>query len=245
VYTLLFFLPIYYLVIKQHSRIHTAILLLPQTASILPCALLVEVLTKHHVTARRILLLGWICISCGLGLLTLLDVKKSVSSDVLLNLLAGTGISIILPALHTAGKDIATGDGGVQSQTFLISLRYLGSTLGLVAVGDVFRYVLRHNLEPTKFSHMASNMTQRATMMVYSIQDLSDPTDVEILIRATQNSLRTTWLILAIVCLAMVLLLLVTTMLASNSRHGEVATIQRSSPEHKKGSIGDAGKLSQ
>jgi hypothetical protein len=213
-YTLLFFLPIYYIVIKQHSRVQTAMMLLPQTASVLPGALLVEVLTKRHVTAHQILLLGWVCTVCGVGLLTLLDAGRSVSSDALLNLPSGIGISILLPALHTAGNDIATSGGGVQSQTFLISLRYLGSTLGLVAVGDIFRCVLRHELESTKFGHMAGNMTQRATMIVYSIHNLFDPADAEILKRAIQSSLRTTWLILAFACLAIVLVCLLTAMLA-------------------------------
>jgi hypothetical protein len=230
-YTLLFFLPIYYLVIKQHSRIQTAIMLLPQTASILPCALLVEVLIKRRVTARRILLLGWVCTSCGVGLLTLLNAERSISSDVLLNLLSGIGVSTILSALHTAGKEITTSGGGVQSQTFLISLRYLGSTLGLVAVGNIFRCVLGRNLQSTKLSHVAGNMTQRATMMVYTIHALSDPVEVEILINATQISLRTIWMILAIACLAKVLICLVMATVASSLRQkcqGEVAPTQRS-----------------
>jgi hypothetical protein len=245
-YTLLFFLPMYYLIIKRHSRVQTAVMLLPQTASILPCALLVEVLIKRRVTARRVVLLGWVCTSCGIGLLTLLNAENSVSSDVLLNLLSGIGISIILPALHTAGKDITTSGGGVQSQTFLISLRYLGSTLGLVAVGDFFRYVLRRNLQPTKFGHMAVNMTLRATTIVYSIHSLSDPMDVEIFIRVTQSSLRTTWLILAITCLAMVLVCMVMAMVASNSsqnRLGEDTRAQQSSTVHSMGFISDASRI--
>jgi ABC-type sugar transport system permease subunit len=211
----LFSLPIYYRIIKQHSSIHTAILLLTQTAFILPCALLVDVLIRRRVTARRILFLGWVCTSGGIGLLTLLDANRAASFDVLVNLLSGIGMSIIMPALHTGAEGVAVGCRGVQSQTLLISIRYLGSALGLVAVGDIFQHVLRHNLALTKFSSMAGDMTQDSTVLVYSIHDLHDPADIEILVEATQSSLRTMWLILAITCLVMVLISLMIGMVTS------------------------------
>jgi hypothetical protein len=137
--------------------------------------------------------------------MTLLDASRSVSLDVLLNLLSGLGVSILLSALHIKAADITRGGGGVRSQTLLISLRYLGSTLGLVVVGDIFRHALQQNLARTKFSSMASNMTQRTTALLYSIHDLPNPMDVEILLGATESSLRSTWLILAFTCLAMLL----------------------------------------
>jgi hypothetical protein len=176
--------------------------------------MLVDVLVRCRFTAH-ILLMGWICTSCGIGLMTFLDANKSVSSDVLLNLLSGLGISILLSALHIKAADIRGSGGGVKSQTFLISLRYLGSTVGLVVVGDIFRHVLRQKLAPTKFGSMAGNMTQRTTALLYSIHDLPDPMDVEILLEATQSSLRSTWLILAVICLAMVLISLLAAMVTS------------------------------
>lgn len=216
-YTLLFSLPIYYRIIKQHSSIHTSILLLTQTAFILPCALLVDVLIRRRITARRILLLGWACTSGSVGLLTLLDTNRSVSFDVLLSLLSGIGMSIIMPALHAEAEGVTAGRGGVQSQTLLVSIRYLGSAIGLVAVRDIFRNVLLHNLAGTKFSSMAGDMTQRSTVLVYSIHNLQDPADIKVLIEATQSSLRTTWLITAIACLVMVVISLVIAMVTSKT----------------------------
>lgn len=211
-YTLLFLLPIYYRVVKQHSSTHTAILLLPQTASVLPCALLVDALIKRRYAVRRILLLGWVCTSCGVAMLILLKEDSSVPLDVVLNLLSGIGVSVVLAALHLSAEQNA---GAAQSHALLLALRYLGSTLGLVAVGDIFRYMLRHNLEHTKFDSLATNWTQRSTSFVYGIRGLPDPADIEILIEVTQRSLRTTWLILACTCLAIVLVSFVTAMVHS------------------------------
>ncbi|KAF2022560.1 MFS general substrate transporter [Setomelanomma holmii] len=120
-----------------------------------------------------------------------------------LGLPRGLGISIVLPALHVGAENHGH---GMQSHTLLISLRYSGSALGLVVISDIFRHLLRHNLASTKFGSVASTITQRSMSFVYSIHDLQDPADVAILIGATQSSLRTTWLIMAITCFAMVLM---------------------------------------
>src|SRR3954468_23035725 len=77
-YALLFFLPIYFLVIKQHSRLQTALLLLPQTILILPFTFMVLALADWNVPPGQIVLLGWFFTLCGVGLLSALDVDKSI-----------------------------------------------------------------------------------------------------------------------------------------------------------------------
>lgn len=73
-YALLFFLPIYYRVIKTRSPMATALLLLPQTAMMIPCAGLVLALANvFRVPYQWIMLAGWACTTCGIGLLALLD----------------------------------------------------------------------------------------------------------------------------------------------------------------------------
>jgi hypothetical protein len=160
---------------------------------------------ERNFTTCRILLLGWIITSCGFGLLMLMDKDKSVAGDILLNIPSGIGIGILLPASNICAQKITSTKGG-QAQTLLLSLRYLGSTLGLVVVGIIFREILHHNLMSTKFESMASEMTKHATTLVYSIRKFADPHDVDILTSAIQDTLRTTWMVLAFTCLAMVLM---------------------------------------
>jgi hypothetical protein len=201
-YTLLFFLPIYFLIIKQHSRLQTALLLLPQTIPILPCAFVVLRLADRNVPPSQIVLLGWFLTSFGVGLLSALDGEKSVLCDVLFNLLCGLGIGVLLPSLTlSANASIAAGKT-LQAQTLLISLRYLGNALGLVVIGIVFQLVLKYNLLSTKFAGRAADMTKHATALVYSVRKMDDAKDIAVIINAVQATLKNIWIALAIACVS-------------------------------------------
>ena len=197
-YGLLFFLPIYYMVIKEHSALATGLFLLPQTLMMAPCAGVVLVLVRvfslsHHWTV----LLSWLCTTCGIGLLALLGADRSATSDVLLNLLSGFGIGALLPALALSARDCTKHTDTREAPMVLLFMRYLGSASGLVIVGLVFQRVLRHNLGSTKFWNEADEMTKYATTLMYSIREMSTSQDKQILIGATEKTLRTIWLALA------------------------------------------------
>jgi hypothetical protein len=201
-YTLLFFLPVYFLVIKQHSRLQTAVFLLPQTTPILPCAILVLKLADKHVPPGQIVLLGWFFTACGLGLLSTLDAQKSVLCDVLVNILSGLGIGILLPSLTLSARGSIADTKVLQAQALLICFRYLGNALGVVLIGIAFQLALKHNLLLTKFSNRAADMTKHATALVYSVRKMNDAEDVEVIIRAIQATLERIWVALAIASLS-------------------------------------------
>lgn len=217
-FALLFFLPVYFQVIKQYSPLQTALMLLPQTALILPCSFIVVALYHHSIPPSHLMLTGWFCTSCGVALLSMLDVNKSVSFDVLLNLLSGLGIGILLTALPISAKDGRVGIIALQAQTIFVSLRYLGSALGLVVTGIVFQHLLRRNLSSTKFESEAVEMTKHATTFVYSVRKMANSDDVDILIREIQIALRTTWITLAIMCLLVFVFSCVMASIASSRR---------------------------
>jgi hypothetical protein len=205
-FALLFLLPIYFRVVKQHTAIGTAVLLLPQTCTILPCAFVATGLTKHGFMPSSIVLLGWICTSGGMGLLALLGAEKAVFSDVLLNLLSGFGVGLLMTSLAIAAKDCANTGSRLKAQTLLVTLRYLGSAISLVVFATVFQQVLRHNLESTGFDGQASQITKYTTVLVSYVSKMPDSQQKSILIHATDASLRTIWVALAITCLVVSLL---------------------------------------
>jgi hypothetical protein len=217
-YALLFFLPIYFLVVKQHTRLQTALFLLPQTIPILPCAFMVLTLADRHVPPGHIVLLGWFFTSCGVGLLSTLDAKKSALCDVLVNILSGLGIGTLLPSLTLSARDSIADAKVLQAQTLLISLRYLGNALGLVVVGIAFQLVLKHNLRLTKFGSRAADMTKHATALVYSVRRLNDAEDVEILVRAVRKTLEAIWIALAVACLSVLFFSCAMAVVARRSR---------------------------
>ncbi|KAJ6276549.1 hypothetical protein J3E71DRAFT_187054 [Bipolaris maydis] len=226
-YALLFFLPIYYRIVKERSAIATAVFLLPQTLMMAPCAGVVLVLVRLlRLHCSCTVLLGWFCTAIGMGLLALLGAERSAASDVSLNLLSGFGIGVLLSALAYSAqedkketnlreadkKDASVREENkegtkVQEATMLfIFMRYLGSASGLVIVGLVFQRLLRSNLGSTKFSGEADNMTKYATTLMYSIQEMPNLEDKKILINVTEKTLRTVWLSLSLSSVAMFLL---------------------------------------
>ncbi|RYN73288.1 hypothetical protein AA0119_g13618, partial [Alternaria tenuissima] len=185
-YALLFFLPIYYRVVKERSAITTGIFLLPQTLMMAPCAGVAMVLVQLHYSCA--ILLGWFCTAVGMGMLALLGAERSAASDVLLNLLSGFGIGVLLTALALSAQERKESNQHMREVLMvLIFMRYLGSASGLVIVGLVFQRVLRTNLGSTKFRSEADNMTKYATTLMYSIREMSDPEDKQILVHVTET----------------------------------------------------------
>jgi hypothetical protein len=216
-FALLFFVPIYFGVVKQHSQLLTAILLLPQTCMILPCAFIVLGLIEKEFSPACIILSGWLCTSCGFGLLTALGTETTVFFDVMLNVPSGFGIGILLPTLAISAKGCAN---ALDAQTLLVSLRYLGSALSLVILGIIFQQVLRYNLTSTKFEAEASEMTKYVTVLMSSIPKMANSGDKNVLIRATDKTLRIIWIVLSAICF--VLFLLSCTMAVITKHHGKV-----------------------
>jgi hypothetical protein len=199
-YALLFFLPIYYRVIKDHSQIATGALLLPQTLAIAPCACLVFIFVELvGVSYRWAVALGWACTACGIAMLTMLSVDRSISADISLNLLSGFGIGILLPALALNVKDSVDDTDTLQALMLLVFMRYLGSASGLIVTGVIFQHALQHNLALTKFHARANEMTQHATTLMHSIHEMSESEDKRVLIQATEDSLHLVWIILSAV----------------------------------------------
>jgi ABC-type Fe3+-siderophore transport system permease subunit len=195
-----------------------------------------------------------------MGLLALLGAERSAASDVSLNLLSGFGIGVLLPALalsaqedkevvpesrsaredkEEAVREPRSAQEKEEKREYMrevlmvfIFMRYLGSASGLVIVGLVFQRVLRSNLGSTKFRGEADHMTKYATTLMYSIREMSSPEDKQILIHVTETALRTIWLALSLVSLAMFLLSCMT-FVVGRGEQGREGQVTESSGDSK------------
>lgn len=209
-YGLLFFLPIHYRVIKGHSATVTGLLLLSQTLLLAPCgAMVVALVEKLDCQVQRVIALGWLCTSCGFGLLTTLDAEKSTAAEVLLNLLSAFGIGVLLPALAMSARDSSDSvppRRPHQTTKVLVYMRYLGSATGLVVLGLAFQRIMQHNLSSSLSHQEAKALVRHATTLVYSISSMPRSERKVVLTQATQGALRTIWAVLAIASGVMFLL---------------------------------------
>jgi hypothetical protein len=230
-YTMLFFLPIYYRVVKEQPKITTGLLLLPQTLAIAPCAGLVFVLVELvGLSYRWTVVWGWLCTASGVAMLTMLGTSRSVSSDILLNLLSGFGIGILMPALALSAKEGAGDMESLQASMLLVFMRSLGSGAGLIVTGIIFQHALRHNLELTKFQNQASEMTKYATRLMYSIREMQGSEDKQILLHATEASLRMVWVTMTVVSFVVFILSCFTILPAEQKQVDSIPPLGTNSP---------------
>lgn len=237
-YALLFFLPIYYRVIKGHSAMVTGLLLLSQTLLMAPCGAMVFALVdKLDYQVQRLIVLGWLCTSCGFGLLTTLNVEKSVAAEILLNLLSGFGIGALLPCLAISAKnslDDLPSRKLHQTTKILVYMRYLGSASGLVTLGLAFQRSLQQNLSSSLNHREAKALAKHATTLVYSVSSMPHSERKMIVIQATQSTLRTIWTVLSVASAVMFLLSLARVMILANWERAEMSSQPSARSDHER-----------
>lgn len=185
----------------------TALLLLPQTLTAIPCAGAVVAVERNLRLAHRWLLLsGWLCTACGIGLLTLLGADRSIRDDILLNLPSGIGIGILLAVLVISARTTVNHADEVEPLVIVVFMRYLGSTLGLVVINLVFRGVLQDHLEVAGVEKGIDRSTVDVATLIYSIRMMPPSTEKTLHIQAVDGALRVIWSGLSIASFAVLLL---------------------------------------
>jgi len=139
---------------------------------------------------------GWAFTTMGIGLLAMLDSRKSLVADIFLNLLSGIGIGLLLPSLTLSILKASRSKLNGLVDLFKVStvLSWLGRAFGVVTAGAVFRHALQSRLAATKFSNEAGEMTRHTIVLMHSIIQMPASEDKDILIRVCESSLREVWL---------------------------------------------------
>lgn len=231
-FALLFFLPIYYRVVKRYSSSKTSLMLLSQTLMLALCGGMVYGLVERlRWRVRWLIVFGWLCTSCGFGLLSLMDIAKSTAADVLLNLLSGLGIGTLLSALALSAKTDA--DQGLARQTpaILIYMRYLGSACGVVVTGILFQRILQHKLHGLGFGDDARRLVKHATTLADTIGTMSGSSGRELLIQGVQDSLSIIWMILSISSAVVFLLVCIAALTRASRRQAGRRTAEVIPPD--------------
>lgn len=178
-----------------------------------------------------LIMVGWSCASCGLGLLTLLGSERSIAADILLNLLSGFGIGILLSSLALSAKSDADDGRARQTPMILIYMRYLGSASGVVITGLLFQRALRHNLSSKGFGDEARELVKHATTLVDSIGAMPSSSDKIIIVQAVSDALSTVWVVLSVASGIMFLLSSIMVLFRAKQRQDSRCGSERAAPD--------------
>jgi hypothetical protein len=196
-WSLLYYLPLYYEAIKGYSPIITGVAIFPETFTVAPASIAVGVIVSITGRYRWAIWVGWFLTILGTGVLYLMDVKTTVVQWIFLNLVAGLGTGILFPAMAFSIqssidiKDIAFGTA------FYSFFRSFGQALGIAVGGTIFQnQIKKHILTYPLLAPQAQAYSQDATALVDIIQGMQEGPVRDQLMQAYADSLKTIWIVM-------------------------------------------------
>jgi hypothetical protein len=101
-WSLIFYLPLYYEVVKGFTPTQAGIAVFPETFTVAPASLIMGIIVSRTGRYRFGVWIGWLLTTIGTGLLCLLDVHTSNVTCILLNLVGGVGIGLLFSGMAFA-----------------------------------------------------------------------------------------------------------------------------------------------
>ncbi|KAE8389276.1 major facilitator superfamily domain-containing protein [Aspergillus alliaceus] len=198
VWSLLYYLPLYYQGVKGFSPLVSGIAVLPETCTISAAAGVVGLLITTTGRYRWALWTGWLVTTTGLGLLYLLDFDCPTYRWVIINLTVGLGMGSLFTSTNLAIQANIPINDLSFALGFFAFFRTLGQSVGIAVGGTVFHNMFERNL-PADSSILA--LTQGhgidAAPLIEVLNGIpdQDPRKHKI-IHAYVEALRILWLVL-------------------------------------------------
>ncbi|MCJ1395856.1 hypothetical protein MMC18_008742 [Xylographa bjoerkii] len=196
IWSILFYLPLYYEGVKGFSPIMSGVALFPQTFTIAPASIVVGVAITITGRYRWALWLGWCLNILGMGLLVILDVNTSTVSWIFLNLVSGVGLGILWPACAFGAQAAASNSDLPFAAAMFAFFRVLGQTIGVAIGGLIFQNELQKQL--LTYSALASNasaLSKDASALVQMLRSMPDDSvEKAQIIACFVKALRTVWI---------------------------------------------------
>lgn len=209
-WSILYYLPLYYQSAKHFSPILSGVAVLPQTFTVAPSSVIVGLLITRTGRYLPFILTGWALTTFGMGLLVLLKTETTTVSWIFLNLVSGLGLGILYPAMSFAIQAAST-DADLPFAAAMFSFfRALGQAIGVAVGGSVFQNSMRKKLAASSLAILRNNAdaySRDASSLIEVVKQLPLFSEERVvLVHAYVDSLRTVWIVMcALAGLALVL----------------------------------------
>jgi hypothetical protein len=145
-WSILYYLPLYYEAVKGFSPILSGIALFPQTFTVAPAAMAVGVTIAITGRYRWAIWSGWVLTVLGMGILVLLKTETKTVEWIFLNLVGGLGTGILFPAMAIAVQASATSKDQAYASNIFSFMRAFGQTLGVAIGGVIFQNQMKKKM---------------------------------------------------------------------------------------------------
>ncbi|KAL9036360.1 MAG: hypothetical protein Q9214_006169 [Letrouitia sp. 1 TL-2023] len=145
-WSLLYYLPLYYEAVKSESPILAGVSLFPETFTVAPASMIVGILITITGRYRWAIWSGWFLTTLGMGLLYLLDTDTRTVEWVFLNLIGGLGMGMLFPSMAFAIQASQHNRDLAFAVAMFSFFRAFGQAIGVAVGGTVFQNQMKAKL---------------------------------------------------------------------------------------------------
>ncbi|KAF1959336.1 MFS general substrate transporter [Byssothecium circinans] len=198
-WSILYYLPLYYEAVKGMSPIMAGVALFPQTFTVAPAAGITGALIARSGNYRWAVWIGWFLTTFGTGLLIYLKPDTSTVAWVFLNLVGGTGTGMLFPAMAIATQASASAKDQAYASNIFSFLRAFGQTLGVAIGGVIFQNQMKRKmLTYPLLADKAVEYSRDAAGLVEVIKALPNG-DMKLQLRESYtDALRYIWIVMTV-----------------------------------------------
>lgn len=194
-WSILYYMPLFFEGAQDFTPILAGVSALPQSLTVVPCAMVVGVVAAKTAHYRWALWVGWTLTTLGSGLLYLLSPTTSIPAWIFLMLVSGIGIGLLFPAMALAIQASAPPKDIAIAAAMFTFFRCFGQTIGVAIGGVVFQNRMAANLAsyPT-LSSSATSYSLDVVSLIRRINAMSNADPQKSILRtALAHSIRPIW----------------------------------------------------
>lgn len=199
-WSILYYLPLYYEAVQGFTPIISGVALFPQTFTVAPASVVVGILVSLTGRYRWAVWSGWVLTVSGTGVLYLLDVHTPTASWIFLNLIPGLGTGMLFAGMAFSIQASATNRDLAFAVAMYSFFRAFGQAIGVAVGGTVFQNSMKKKLlQYPSLAPMAEQYSRDAASLVEIIKGyapnamVGDKSVKEELMQAYADSLKVVW----------------------------------------------------
>jgi hypothetical protein len=196
-WSLLYFLPLYYEAVKGYTPIISGVAILPESGFVAPMAVIVGVVCAITGRYRWAIWAGWGLTTLGSGLLLLLKPSSSIPAWVFLNILVSIGTGMLFPAMGLGVQAAGRPRDAGHAAAFYSFARVFGQSIGVAISGVAFQNQVKNKLLGyPDLAPFAMQYSKDATALVTIIKQMPHGPTRSNLIQAYSDSLGSIWILM-------------------------------------------------
>jgi hypothetical protein len=198
VYSLLYFLPLYYEGVKGYDPIITGVALFPATFTIAPVSIIAGIIIAKTGDFRVLTWAGWLAATLGGGITCLLNINTTTVQWIFLTLPAGVGLGLLYTSLTFVNQAASSDSDMAFAVTIFVFFRCLGQCIGVAIGGTIFQNQMKQRLLAIPaLAADALAFSRDASRLVQQIKGLPEGDNKAALVQVYADSLRIVW---AVIC---------------------------------------------